>query len=172
MFGPYVEQVFFRICSFVARIILYLIIFCKMDTDTQTATDTLFVGNLPWAARDEHLASFFVGEYTDEQGNKVEFAPKKDENGAPMAHVVLEREMHDRSKGFGFVTFDSVEMATAALKAKQGAVLKVEVGNETQEREVRIQYRQERPARPAFRSDSRRDFRSDRRDFRRDDRAA
>ena len=56
----------------------------------------LFVGGLAWATTDETLAAHFAP-----YGDVVE------------AKVIKDRES-GRSRGFGFVTYESAEMATAA----------------------------------------------------------
>lgn len=58
----------------------------------------LYVGNLPWSVNDDSLRELFAqfGDITE-------------------ATVVVDR-MSGRSKGFGFVTFASEEMASKAVQ--------------------------------------------------------
>jgi len=65
----------------------------------------LFVGGLPWAADDQDLREAFsqFGNVTD-------------------CKVVLDRETN-RSRGFGFVTFETEEQAAAAIAAMEGGQL-------------------------------------------------
>jgi len=97
-------------------------------------SDTLFIGNLSWNVGDEELATFFTQK--DDEGNVI-FEPKKDENGVLMAKIIRDREQNNRSKGFGFVTFESTDMASKAKDAKDGQLL--------DDREVRIQFKIDRP---------------------------
>lgn len=62
----------------------------------------IFVGNLPWEAREDKLREIFsqYGEITD-------------------AVVIIDRRTN-RSKGFGFVTFSTPEAAQAAIEAMHG----------------------------------------------------
>ncbi len=108
-----------------------------MDTDSAPAAESnvLFVGNLSWNVRDEDLAQFFTGTYTNEEGTEVAFEPSKDEEGKPMAKVILDKMRNNRSKGYGFVTFDNVDQARAALTARQE--------QELDARAIRIQFKTE-----------------------------
>lgn len=65
----------------------------------------LFVGNLSWGTDDESLRQAFLqfGNVTD-------------------VKVVLDRET-GRSRGFGFVTFDTEDAARKALQAMDGAAV-------------------------------------------------
>jgi RNA recognition motif-containing protein len=81
----------------------------------------LYVGNLPYTATGEELKSFFseVGEVTDS--------------------VVITDKMSGRSKGFGFVTMATDELADAAVKAldgkeMNGRPLKVNIARAPRER--------------------------------------
>ena len=62
----------------------------------------IFVGNLPWEAREDKLREIFgqYGEITD-------------------AVVIIDRRTN-RSKGFGFVTFSTPDAAQAAIEAMHG----------------------------------------------------
>lgn len=62
----------------------------------------LYVGNLPYSATAEELKTLFseVGEVTDS--------------------VVISDKMSGRSKGFGFVTMATDELADAAVKSLDG----------------------------------------------------
>ena len=79
----------------------------------------LFVGGLPWVTDDQALASAFES-----------FGTVAD------ARVICDRET-GRSRGFGFVTFDSDEEAKAALSAMDGA----EIGG----RRVKVNEANDRP---------------------------
>ena len=68
------------------------------------AGNRVFVGNLSWSVDDQSLQSFF-GEF----GRVVD------------ARVVIDRET-GRSKGFGFVTFNSSNDADSAVNSCNGAV--------------------------------------------------
>jgi RNA recognition motif-containing protein len=81
----------------------------------------VFVGGLPWTTGDAELHEFFA-----ECGEIIE------------AKVVLDRET-GRSRGFGFVTFESPEMAARAVELS-GASL----GHRT----IKVDLAEERPARP------------------------
>ena len=76
----------------------------------------IFVGGLPWATDDARLREFFAdcGEVVD-------------------AKVILDRETN-RSRGFGFVTFDSPESAQKALaldgRALDGRNIKLDLAEE------------------------------------------
>ncbi len=65
----------------------------------------LFVGGLSWDTNDEGLTRAFSG-----YGNVTE------------AKVITDRET-GRSRGFGFVTFDSADAAQSAIKASDGSSL-------------------------------------------------
>ena len=64
----------------------------------------VYVGNLPWSADNSSLESLF-----SEQGTVVE------------AKVVYDRDS-GRSRGFGFVTFESADEVSNAIKFLNGAV--------------------------------------------------
>jgi cold-inducible RNA-binding protein len=76
----------------------------------------VFVGGLPWATDDASLRDFFA-----ECGEVVE------------AKVILDRET-GRSRGFGFVTFDSADSAQSALsldgQSLDGRNIKVDLAEE------------------------------------------
>ena len=79
----------------------------------------LFVGGLAWATNDDTLSKAF-----EEYGTVEE------------AKVITERDS-GRSRGFGFVTFDTEENAMAAQKAMDGQEmdgrqLKVDFANDKQ----------------------------------------
>ncbi|GEM_PF-74755 len=65
----------------------------------------LFVGGLPWAADDQDLREAF-----SQYGNVTD------------CKVVLDRETN-RSRGFGFVTFETEDQATAAIEGMEGGQL-------------------------------------------------
>ena len=66
----------------------------------------LFVGSLPWSASDEDLQNAFAVH-----GNVLS------------AKVVTDKETR-RSRGFGFVEFETEAEATAAIQALNGSELK------------------------------------------------
>ena len=66
----------------------------------------LFVGSLPWSASDEDLQTAFAAH-----GNVLS------------AKVVTDKETR-RSRGFGFVEFETETEATAAIQALNGSELK------------------------------------------------
>ena len=66
----------------------------------------LFVGSLPWSANDEDLQNAFAAH-----GNVLS------------AKVVTDKETR-RSRGFGFVEFETEAEATAAIQALNGSELK------------------------------------------------
>ena len=66
----------------------------------------LFVGSLPWSATDEDLQTAFTAH-----GNVIS------------ANVVTDKETR-RSRGFGFVEFETEAEATAAIQALNGSELK------------------------------------------------
>lgn len=66
----------------------------------------LFVGSLPWSASDEDLQTAFAAH-----GNVLS------------AKVVTDKETR-RSRGFGFVEFETESEATAAIQALNGSELK------------------------------------------------
>jgi RNA recognition motif-containing protein len=66
----------------------------------------LFVGSLPWTASDEDLQTAFAAH-----GNVLS------------AKVVTDKETR-RSRGFGFVEFETESEATAAIQALNGSELK------------------------------------------------
>ena len=84
-------------------------------------TQKIYVGNLSYSTTDDSLASFF-----SEFGSVTE------------AKVIVDR-FTGRSKGFGFVTFDSADDAKAALQANgkefDGRQLKVNEAREQQRRD-------------------------------------
>lgn len=59
----------------------------------------LFVGSLPYSMRDEDLEKLFA------------------EHGKVVSAVVIMDRATNRSKGFGFVEFETAEEAEAAIKA-------------------------------------------------------
>jgi cold-inducible RNA-binding protein len=63
----------------------------------------LYVGNLPWAVKDDELTSMFAAH-----GNVVR------------AKVITDRDT-GRSRGFGFVTMGSAEEGNAAIDALNGS---------------------------------------------------
>ena len=65
----------------------------------------LFVGSLPWSASDEDLQKAFAAH-----GNVLS------------AKVVTDKETR-RSRGFGFVEFETESEATAAIQALNGSEL-------------------------------------------------
>ena len=81
----------------------------------------LFVGGLPWAMDTQRLKEVFA-----EFGDLVD------------ARVITDRET-GRSRGFGFVTMGSDELAQKAIQEKNGAML--------DGRPLRVNEAQERPAR-------------------------
>jgi len=86
---------------------------------TGEPSDTLFLGNLSFDVSQEDLSDAF-GPHGTVLGVRL---PTDRETGAP--------------KGFGYVTFASVEEATGALEAMQGGYIK--------SRAVRLDYSQPRP---------------------------
>ncbi len=66
----------------------------------------LFVGSLPWSATDEDLQTAFAAH-----GNVIS------------ANVVTDKETR-RSRGFGFVEFETEAEAAAAIQALNGTELK------------------------------------------------
>ena len=66
----------------------------------------LFVGSLPWSASDEDLQTAFAAH-----GNVLS------------AKVVTDKETR-RSRGFGFVEYETEAEATAAIQALNGSELK------------------------------------------------
>ena len=66
----------------------------------------LFVGSLPWSSSDEDLQTAFAAH-----GNVLS------------AKVVTDKETR-RSRGFGFVEFETEAEATAAIQALNGSELK------------------------------------------------
>lgn len=66
----------------------------------------LFVGSLPWSASDEDLQTAFAAH-----GNVLS------------AKVVTDKETR-RSRGFGFVEFETESEANAAIQALNGSELK------------------------------------------------
>eukprot|EP00708_Paratrimastix_pyriformis_P002921 GAFH01001682.1.p1 GENE.GAFH01001682.1~~GAFH01001682.1.p1 ORF type:complete len:271 (+),score=90.77 GAFH01001682.1:434-1246(+) len=85
-------------------------------------SEKLFVGQLDFAATKEDLNAAFgrFGTITD-------------------VHIVMDK-MTRRPKGFGYVSFQTVEQAQAAMQAMNGVAIRA--------RPVRIDFAGERPARP------------------------
>lgn len=83
----------------------------------------LYVGGLPYATTDQELQDLFAAHGT-----------------VTSANVITDRET-GRSKGFGFVEFESAEEAQAAIKALDGSDLggRKIVVNEARPREERPQ---------------------------------
>jgi RNA recognition motif-containing protein len=77
-------------------------------------SNKLFVGNLPYAVRDEELNEMFAAV----EGTKI-----------VEAKVIMDRMDPTRSRGFGFVTMESDSMAEAAVKALNGTEYKGKVLN-------------------------------------------
>ena len=71
---------------------------------TMGASNRVYVGNLSWGVDDSALETLF-----SEQGKVVE------------AKVVYDRES-GRSRGFGFVTYNSAEAVDSAIKSLNGVV--------------------------------------------------
>jgi RNA recognition motif-containing protein len=82
----------------------------------------LFVGGLPWATSDDTLRKAFEEYGTVEEAN-----------------VVCERDT-GRSRGFGFVTFATVEEAQAAQKGMQD--------REIDGRQIKVDFANSKPRRP------------------------
>ncbi|XP_011003620.1 PREDICTED: glycine-rich RNA-binding protein 2, mitochondrial-like isoform X3 [Populus euphratica] len=82
------------------------------------SSSKLFIGGLPWSTDDQTLKDAFsgFGEVTE-------------------ARVIMDRET-GRSRGFGFVRYDSIENASEALSAMDGQNL----GGRT----VRVSFAEER----------------------------
>ncbi|MBD3369997.1 RNA-binding protein [Candidatus Fermentibacteria bacterium] len=78
----------------------------------------LFVGGLSWSITDDTLREAFAPHGEIEE-----------------AKVILDRNT-GRSRGFGFVTFESAENAKAAMEAMDNAVL--------EERSIHVDYAKER----------------------------
>lgn len=62
----------------------------------------LFVGNLPWSVDDDELRELFA------------------EHGDLVSATVVTNRYNGRSRGFGFVEFESADDADAAVEAMQG----------------------------------------------------
>ena len=62
----------------------------------------LFVGNLPWSIGDDELKELFA------------------EHGELVSATVVTNRYNGRSRGFGFVEFESAADADAAIEAMQG----------------------------------------------------
>ena len=62
----------------------------------------LFVGNLPWSVGDDELKELFA------------------EHGELVSATVVTNRYNGRSRGFGFVEFESADDADAAIEAMQG----------------------------------------------------
>ncbi|KAI2470051.1 hypothetical protein F4781DRAFT_430787 [Annulohypoxylon bovei var. microspora] len=88
-------------------------------------SDTLFVGNLPWDA-DEDVVSTFFGEVAEVKSVRL---PTDPESG--------------NRKGFGYVSFNSVEEAKSVFDSKNGAY----IGEGRGARAVRLDYASQRPPR-------------------------
>jgi len=75
-----------------------------MEQEQAQEQNKVFVGNLPYSTASEQLREMFGavegGEITDA--------------------VVITDKMSGRSKGFGFVTFATAEMASKAVEAMNG----------------------------------------------------
>ncbi|HEY1041148.1 MAG TPA: RNA-binding protein [Candidatus Paceibacterota bacterium] len=85
----------------------------------------LYVGGLAWATNDQSLEAAFA-----QAGNVLS------------ARVVMERDRPDRSRGFGFVEFESQEEADRAIsmldgKELDGRTIQVNVAKEPSERPAR-----------------------------------
>ena len=91
------------------------------------------VGELP-SARRMHLKLFVGGLSWDTDSNGLRAAFES--YGSISEAVVVQDRETGRSRGFGFVTFDSEESARAAMKAMDGATLdgRTIKCNEAQER--------------------------------------
>lgn len=85
------------------------------------SSNRLYVGNLAWSVDDDALATLF-----SEQGNVRE------------ARVVYDRES-GRSRGFGFVTYNSAEEVNSAIEALDGLDLNG--------RSIRVSPAEDRPPR-------------------------
>ncbi|TGJ83582.1 hypothetical protein E0Z10_g5175 [Xylaria hypoxylon] len=88
-------------------------------------SDTLFVGNLPFEVDEDIVAAFF-GETCEVKSIRL---PKDPESGNP--------------KGFGYVTFNSIEDAKTVFDAKNGAY----IGEGRGSRAIRLDYAGQRPPR-------------------------
>ncbi|KAJ6298891.1 hypothetical protein OIU76_019952 [Salix suchowensis] len=86
------------------------------------SSSKLFIGGLPWSTDDQTLRDAFSG-----YGEVTE------------ARVIMDRET-GRSRGFGFVSFDSTESASEAVSAMDGQ----ELGG----RNVRVTFAEERSRPP------------------------
>lgn len=85
----------------------------------------LYVGGLAWATTDQSLEAAFA-----QAGNVLS------------ARVVMERDRPDRSRGFGFVEFDSQEGADRAIemwneKELDGRTIQVNVAKDPADRPAR-----------------------------------
>jgi len=113
----------------------------------------LFVGGLPWAVDDERLLEVF-----SEYGQVAE------------AVVIKDRETN-RSKGFGFVTFDNEQDAEEALELDGGKIdhrqVRVNYAEERRDRRDNKHSSDRRPSRNDFNDNSSRGQRNRRRDRRR-----
>lgn len=63
----------------------------------------LYVGGLPYSTTDQELQDLFAA------------------HGTVTSAIVINDKMSGRSKGFGFVEFDSADEAQAAIKALDGS---------------------------------------------------
>ncbi|KAI1106711.1 hypothetical protein F4804DRAFT_300266 [Jackrogersella minutella] len=88
-------------------------------------SDTLFVGNLPWDADEDSVSAFF-GEVAEVKGVRL---PTDPESG--------------NRKGFGYVTFHSVEDAKSVFNGKNGSY----IGEGRGARPVRLDFASQRPPR-------------------------
>uniref|UniRef100_A0A2P2LC67 Glycine-rich RNA-binding protein n=1 Tax=Rhizophora mucronata TaxID=61149 RepID=A0A2P2LC67_RHIMU len=86
------------------------------------SSSKLFVGGLSWGTDDQSLREAFSGF-----GDVVE------------ARVILDRDT-GRSRGFGFVSFSTIESANSALSAMDG--------QELQGRNIRVNYATDRTSAP------------------------
>ncbi|KAI1656656.1 hypothetical protein F4813DRAFT_390364 [Daldinia decipiens] len=88
-------------------------------------SDTLFVGNLPWDV-DEEMVTAFFGEVSEVKSVRL---PTDPDSG--------------NRKGFGYVSFQSVEDAKTVYDAKNGAY----IGEGRNSRAVRLDFASQRPPR-------------------------
>ncbi|KAI1813255.1 hypothetical protein GGS20DRAFT_586675 [Poronia punctata] len=88
-------------------------------------SDTLFVGNLPFEVDEDAIGAFF-GEVAEVKSIRL---PKDPESGNP--------------KGFGYVTFNSIDEAKSVFDAKNGAY----IGEGRASRAIRLDFAGQRPPR-------------------------
>ena len=93
----------------------------KFNDTISPESDTLFVGNLPWSATEESVSAFF-----NEAANVKSLRLPTDKDTGDF-------------KGFGYVSFHSVEDAKAAFEALNGGFI--------DNRPIRLDYSQPRPER-------------------------